>query len=125
MSQNSDDERKTKKDAGEPLWADIFSLPKTVRVVRERKHTKLIEYAVYRSEDLEHLHEEHPEICGGDVDFIEGKNWRAARKLAAECEAGLHPEITLIERVERWFEWGGEVDRDEEELYRHPIFRDE
>ena len=118
MSQNSDDERKTKKDAGEPLWADIFSLPKTVRVVRERKHTKLIEYAVYRSEDLEHLHEEHPEICGGDVDFIEGKNWRAARKLAAECEAGLHPEIASIERVERWLEWGSEVDSDYQEIYR-------
>ena len=123
----SNEKRKdaTMKDAGEPLWTDIFSLPKTVRVTRERKHTKLIEYAVYRDEDLAHLDEETPGICEGDVDFIEGKNWRADRKLAAECEAGLHPEVTLIERVERWFEWGGEVDRDEEEMYRHPVFRED
>ena len=73
MSQNSDDERKTKKNAGEPLWTDIFSLGKTVRVVRERKHTKVIEYAVRRGFD--------PHI---DVDYIEGKDWRAARKLAAD-----------------------------------------
>jgi hypothetical protein len=107
MSQNSNDERKTRKDAGEPLWTDIFSLGKTVRVARERKHTKEIEYAVRRGFD--------PHI---DVDHMEGKDWRAARKLAAECEAGLHPEIASIERVERWLEWGSEVDSDYQEIYR-------
>ena len=79
-----------------------------------------IEFAIYRNEPDAH---DYDEICGGDVDFTEGKYWSRIRKLIAECEEGLHPDISMIERVVRIDpEWSD--DREETELYRHPRFKE-
>jgi len=76
---------------------------------------QFIEFATYTADV-------HEEICGGDVDHMAGSEWREVKKLVAECEAGLHPEVALIERVINYTEGDEVVDKDEEELYRNPLF---
>lgn len=44
----------------------------------------------------------HEGVDGENLDFLDGREWRKAYKLAEECEQGLHPEITGIERVVRY-----------------------
>tara|TARA_R100000234_G_scaffold96414_1_gene64710 strand:+ start:395 stop:703 length:309 start_codon:yes stop_codon:yes gene_type:complete len=46
----------------------------------------------------------HYEEFGQDLDFLEGKKWRKARKLVEECKQGLHPDIAHIEKVTHYLE---------------------
>ena len=41
------------------------------------------------------------ETDGDGVEFYDGKSWHKMKKLAKECEEGLHPHIINIERV-KW-----------------------
>jgi len=65
----------------------------------------IIEYRLHRCD-------EHGDSC--DIEIVEGKDWRYARKMVKECEAGLHDEFDnglrygWIERVERWCDQYGE-----------------
>ena len=82
---------------------------------------KYIEYTIHRGEEW-----------GQDLDFLEGKEWRKAQKLAKECKQGMHPDIAAIERVTIYeeevyylgyngadgkVEWEHNGLRDEESLY--------
>ena len=49
---------------------------------------KYIEYTIHRGEEW-----------GQDLDFLYGKEWRKAQKLAKECKQGMHPDIVAIESV--------------------------
>ena len=77
-----------------------------------------IEYCVHRGEEF-----------GDDLDFLDGKYWRKARKLVEECKQGKHPDIVCIEKVTNYLEpilqcrtgeiveWEPNGYRDEESLY--------
>ena len=77
-----------------------------------------IEYCVHRGKEF-----------GEDLDFIEGKFWRKARKLVEECKQGKQPDINYIEKVTHYLEpvyqcgtgeiveWEPDGFRDEESLY--------
>ena len=80
------------------------------------KKGQFIEFAIYTDD-------KHEEICGGDLNHMNGSQWREVNKLVAECEAGLHPNVSLIERVINYTEGDWDVvDKEEEELYRNPLF---
>ena len=74
------------------------------------KKGQFIEFAIYTDD-------KHEEICGGDLNHMNGSQWREVNKLVAECEAGLHPNVSLIERVINYTEGDWDVvDKEEEEL---------
>jgi len=52
-----------------------------------------IEYCIHRGKEF-----------GEDLDFLEGKEWRKARKLVEECKQGMHPDIAAIEKVTSYLE---------------------
>jgi len=79
---------------------------------------RIVEFAIYRNDPDAY---DYDEICGGDVDFTEGKYWRSIHKIVQECEQGLHQDISLIERVVRELDYYDT--REETELYRHPRFK--
>jgi hypothetical protein len=69
-----------------------------------------IEYRIHWGED--------GESC--DIEFLEGKEWRTAKKTIKKCEQGIdQPDsdglrIQWIERVERWCDQYGEYLEDED-----------
>ena len=77
-----------------------------------------IEYCIHRGKEF-----------GEDLDFLEGKEWRKARKLVEECKQGMHPDIAHIEKVTKYLDpvyqcgtgeivdWEPNGYRDEESLY--------
>ncbi len=79
------------------------------------KKGQFIEFAIYTDD-------EHTEILPGDLNQMEGREWREVKKLVAECEAGLHPTISLIMKVVIYTINDDVEDREEEELYRNPLF---
>jgi len=86
---------------------------------------KRIEFAIYT------VDEEKEIVPGGDLgnlNHLPGKEWRAVKKLVAECEEGLHPKVSLIERLEKWYydpEFFQMGDCVETELYCHPRYKEE
>jgi NADH:ubiquinone oxidoreductase subunit D len=70
----------------------------------------IIEYRIHWGEDGESY----------DIEFLEGKEWRIAKKTIKECEQGIdQPDsdglrIQWIERVERWHDQHGEYLEDDD-----------
>lgn len=69
--------------------------------------SQCVEYWIHRDDAA------YPDCRGG-------AEWRYARRLVTECEAGFHPEITVIERVVKTDAWEAEIDHDYETLWRRP-----
>ena len=69
----------------------------------------IIEYRIHRGENGD----------SHDIEFLEGKEWRTARKLVAKCEEGEDTEefgltIQWVERVERWHDQEGQYMEDDD-----------
>ena len=58
----------------------------------------------------------------GNIEFLDGKEWRKAHKLVKECKKGMHPDVVTVERVvaywsEDYLEGDSLIDREYESLY--------
>jgi hypothetical protein len=68
----------------------------------------------------------------GDLDCLEGREWRVVRRAIAEAQANPTPKgedgLVWVERVERHFDWRvngepeGDFDDEYETMWTHPDF---